>query len=129
MVTVAENAAHGMSASLQAGINALPDAAGWMIALADMPLIKPETYQQLVRTFFACQQIVIPCLEGEKKAPYGHPVIFPNRYKADLLALSGDQGAKSILKQHTDDIQQVLVDDSGILQDFDTQEAFKRLFI
>ena len=34
-VVVAEDAGQGMSASLQAGIRATPNAAGWMVALAD----------------------------------------------------------------------------------------------
>ncbi len=138
-VIVAEDAALGMSASLQAGIRASREAAGWMVALADMPLIKLDTYQQLVATFNDQQRIIVPCLASEtlsaspnfaaKEVIYGHPVSFPARFEPDLLALKGDKGAKSILQQYPATVQQVFVDDPGILQDFDTRQAFNRLFI
>lgn len=132
-VVVAQNAVQGMSASLQAGIKVAPMAAGWMIGLADMPLIQSETYQSLVAAFNTAHQITVPCLRNtaQEKTPesaqYGHPVIFPARFKQALLVLHGDKGAKAILKQYSSDVQMVSVDDPGIRQDFDTLEAFNNL--
>lgn len=130
-ITVAANAAQGMSASLQAGILATREASGWLIALADMPLIAPQTYQALTTAFSTQQQIIVPCLANKQHnqpLQQGHPVIFPARYKSALLALHGDKGAKTILQQYKDQIQRVYVDDPGILRDFDTPEAFKHAF-
>ena len=42
-VLICANAGQGMSASLVSGVRARPEAAGWLIALADMPWIAPTT--------------------------------------------------------------------------------------
>ena len=41
-------------------------------------------------------------------------------------ALEGDTGARSLLAAHNDQIVEVIVDDAGVLQDFDTAEDLQR---
>ncbi len=142
-IIVAEQAAQGMSASLQAGLRAAPTAAGWLVALADMPLIKRQTYQQLLAAFSsgsetAQAQIIVPYTHrepvqrraaGETALTPGHPVIFPACYRPDLMALRGDRGARSVLRRYAHAVRCIQVDDPGVLQDFDTPSDFRRLFI
>ena len=142
-IVICQDADAGMSASLRAGINASPNANGWIIALADMPLIKPSTYQTVItkaiqqakdlnhtklikqdQTVSAAQQrILVPSYQGQD----GHPVYFPARFRDELLALSGDRGAKKLLYQYPESVQCIAVEDAGILQDFDTRADFEAL--
>jgi molybdenum cofactor cytidylyltransferase len=48
----------------------------------------------------------------------GNPVAFGRGHLHALLALAGDQGARSILKNNP--VNELMVDDPGILQDIDT---------
>ncbi len=48
----------------------------------------------------------------------GNPVAFSALHLERLLALDGDQGARTILKSHP--VQSVVVDDSGVICDIDT---------
>ncbi len=117
------DAALGMSASLKAGVMATAKAQGWVIALADMPLIQPDTHQLLVNELREQDGIVRPSYDGQA----GHPVLFSQQYHNELLALSGDSGAKAVLKRHKAQLLMVAVDDAGVLQDFDTKESLQRV--
>lgn len=64
------SAGHGHS--LRCGVAACPDAAGWLIALADMPFIKPASYHAVLR---ALQNGADMARTQFDKKP-GHPVGF-----------------------------------------------------
>lgn len=113
---VCKNAADGMGTSLAAGVRAALGADGWILALADMPFIRPETIRTLVRALAEGAGIAAPVYKSER----GHPVGFARRFLDDLLALSGDEGARRILEAHTDRITLIEVDDPGVLRDVDT---------
>lgn len=113
---VCKNAADGMGTSLAAGIKATADADGWVIALADMPFIRPETIRLIAKGIVEGAAIAAPSYQGER----GHPVGFARRFRDDLLALNGDEGARQLLKAHPDWITLFEVDDPGVLRDIDT---------
>lgn len=127
-IIICEDASTGMSASLRAGIQASLDASGWIIALADMPLIKLATYQAIAleavnytqSTPANQQPIIIPNYQSQD----GHPVYFPARFCDELLVLRGDRGAKKLLHQYPESVQRLAVDDAGIFRDFDTRTDF-----
>ena len=48
------------------------------------------------------------------------PTIFPVRFLPELIALTGDKGAKSIIKKHMNETQVVQLDNAQV--DIDTQE-------
>ncbi|TQV66154.1 nucleotidyltransferase family protein [Exilibacterium tricleocarpae] len=106
----------GMGASLSAGIDANRDASAWLVALADMPFIRPETTAAVAAALRRGQPIAQPRWQGRA----GHPVGFHNTYLEELLALSGDRGAREILRRHRQSIHWVEVDDKGVLMDVDT---------
>ncbi|WP_295762362.1 nucleotidyltransferase family protein [Undibacterium sp.] len=104
----------GMSHSLQCGLMHAPvDCAGWIIALADMPYVKTETIAALVCAMQNGAGIAVPVHQGRR----GNPVGFAKAYLPQLLALRGDQGARSLLKIYP--VTEVEVDDAGIFQDID----------
>lgn len=111
------NADQGMGASLACGVRAAPDAAGWIIALADMPFVPGDIVCTLAARLKAGDAIVAPAYLGQR----GHPVGFGHAFYPALGALSGDQGARHILKQHTDRLTLVPSTNPGVLHDIDTQ--------
>ncbi|MDZ4149582.1 nucleotidyltransferase family protein [Methylicorpusculum sp.] len=117
-VRICAEAGQGMSASLVFGIRASPDAAGWLIALADMPWIAPSTIRKVADTLRMGAIIAAPGWQGKR----GHPVGFSQVLYPVLLALSGDAGAKSVIQAYHEQIRIVDCDDPGVLQDIDKPE-------
>jgi molybdenum cofactor cytidylyltransferase len=114
-VTVCADADTGMGASLVHALrHSLPEASSWLVALGDMPFVQPATMRRLCDALGAGADIAAPVWNGRR----GNPVAFGARYLPELLALSGDQGARSILK--TTRVTEVEVPDPGILRDIDT---------
>lgn len=112
---VCKNAAEGMGVSLAEGVRAAADAHGWVVALADMPYLRPETIRVVATALSEGAAIAAPAYRGER----GHPVGFARRFLDDLTGLRGDAGARDILKAHPDWITLYEVDDPGVLRDID----------
>lgn len=112
---VCRNAAQGMGTSLAAGVRAADDADGWVVALADMPFIRTETIRRIVQALQEGVAIAAPACAGER----GHPVGLASRFRDELLALTGDEGARQILAAHADSIRLYETGDRGILRDVD----------
>ena len=115
-VVECENAHTGMGASLAAGVDASSEARGWLIALADMPFIKDSTLRRVVQALETGALLVAPFHAGRR----GHPVGFHSSFRDELLALSGDAGAREILTRHATSLTRLDVDDAGIVLDVDT---------
>jgi molybdenum cofactor cytidylyltransferase len=105
----------GMARSLACGVRASTDADGWIVALADMPFVRPATIAAVAAALGAGAEIAVPSLDGRR----GHPVGFSARWREELLALHGDVGARALLAAHGDRILTVPVADPGILRDLD----------
>ena len=114
-VVVAPRADDGMGASLAAGIAAADGADGFIVALADMPWVAPATIRLVVEALRAGASIAAPRYQGKR----GHPVGFGAAHRTELVARSGDQGARSIVDAHADVLRLVDVDDAGTLADVD----------
>lgn len=110
-------AADGMGHSLAAGVRATPGAAGWVIALGDMPFLAPSTIRAVAEAVVASagQGIVAPAHHGER----GHPVGFGAVLGAELAKVAGDEGARTVIGRHRDRLVLLPVDDAGILRDVD----------
>ena len=106
----------GMGASLACGVATAADADGWIVALADMPWIAPATVAVVGDALRDGADIVATSHIGVR----AHPVGFARRHYVSLTALSGDEGAKSILAAHRDRVQLIEVTDPGVLRDVDT---------
>lgn len=113
-VSKCADAASGMAASLTHGLRQTPDALGWIIALGDMPFVRPDTIASLVNALRQGADIAVPCYRGRR----GNPVAFSRHHLGLLLQLSGDTGARRLLQAHP--LQEVDVDDPGICRDIDT---------
>ncbi|MFQ5626779.1 MAG: NTP transferase domain-containing protein [Methyloligellaceae bacterium] len=112
--------ADGLASSLRRGIAALPEgAAGAMIVLADMPGLTRALADRLLEAFAQTGGTGIVYPVGAR-ARQGNPVIWPARYFEQLQQLSGDAGAKRLIRQYADETQPVAVECEAMLRDIDT---------
>ena len=118
-VMVFHDAAEGMGSSLGYAVRSSPDdTGGWLIALADMPWIKPSTIHKLSDCIRSGAEMAAPTYRGQR----GHPVGFAKSYRPELSAIRGDSGAKSLLVDHHERLKLIEVDDWGVLRDIDRLE-------
>jgi molybdenum cofactor cytidylyltransferase len=110
-------AEQGMGHSLALGVTSSCDAAGWVVALADMPWITPQTTRSIVHALIRGASLVAPVFQGRR----GHPVGFGQKWRNPLQALGGDQGARHLLVTHMDELISLPTDDQGVLLDIDYQ--------
>ena len=89
---------HGLASSLKAGLNSVaPDCRAVMITLCDQTLVTGEHLRQLLDLWnTAPSEIMASAYAGT----VGTPVIIPAEFYSQVLALEGDAGAKSILKNN-----------------------------
>ena len=106
---------HGMGHSLAAGVRAAANAAGWIVALADMPFIAAASYGRVASALRDGASIVVPECEGRR----GHPVGFARQWFDPLSVLAGDEGARHIVTSFPEAVVRCAVDDPGIVRDVD----------
>jgi molybdenum cofactor cytidylyltransferase len=119
---VCKNASEGMGTSLAAGVRATTDADGWIVALADMPFIRPETIRIVTKALQEGAAIAAPSFHGER----GHPVGFARRFYEELSSLRGEDGARQFLKRHPEWVKLLEVDDPGVVRDIDEPSDLER---
>jgi molybdenum cofactor cytidylyltransferase len=117
-VEVCADATLGMGRSLAHGVRSTADADGWIVALADMPLIDATTIVRIADALRSGALIAAPVFRGQR----GHPVGFAGALGLRLGALTGDAGARDIVRQEIARLQSIEVDDPGVLADIDTRE-------
>lgn len=113
-LVICADADDGMGHSLACGVQARADADGWVIALADMPAVVPETTAAIRDAIAHGRDAAAPVYRGRR----GHPVGFGSACRDELLGLAGDAGARSVLERHAPLLLEV--DDPGCLLDIDT---------
>ncbi|MFP7672917.1 NTP transferase domain-containing protein [Marivita sp. S0852] len=118
------DAQSGMSASLRRVLPYLPDELmGVMVLPADMPDIRKEHLEQMIRAFRATEGDTILQATSETGVP-GHPVIFPAALATGFARLSGDTGARSILKANLHRVRRVALPKDVAITDLDTPDAW-----
>lgn len=115
-VSACPHAQAGMGASLAWGVAQTPDAGGWLVALADMPFILPQTIRRVASAIDRPNVIAAPVHRGRR----GHPVAFGPAHRQELTRLDGDRGARVLLERHAQSLVRVDCDDPGVLRDIDT---------
>jgi len=117
--------AAGQSTSLRAGIAALgQDADAVVVLLGDQPFVTAAIVERLVAEWQASgAAIVAPTYAGQR----GNPVLFAHAVFPELLAVEGDQGARSVLAADRARVRLVAFDNPRPLADIDTPEDYARL--
>lgn len=121
-----EDAGHpGMGDSIAAAVHATAGAAGWLVLPGDLPLIRPETLRTIAAALADPHcAVAMPVYRGER----GHPVGFAAQCLQDLLALTGEQGAASLVRAQAQQgrVRLVEVQDEGAVTDVDTVHDLER---
>ena len=115
------NFAEGMAASIRVGVEAAVGEKGYLFALGDMPQIASKTILKVAEALKNREAIAVPVRAGRR----GHPVAIGSAYRDDLLALTGDRGARPVLAKNAANVVEVAVEDEGIFVDVDTLESYR----
>lgn len=123
-LTVVEvpDASAGMSASLRAGVLAVdPGAGALLVLLADMPEIDRSDLCAMIDAHVLAGGATVVRAMNAAGTP-GHPVLFPRHMFAALGSLSGDQGARDLLKRTA--VRLIELPGDHATTDLDTPEAW-----
>jgi molybdenum cofactor cytidylyltransferase len=118
--------AGGLAESLKTGIAAVPpEAAGAIVCLGDMPLVTGRMIDRLLSMYDPEEgrSIVLPTFRGKQ----GNPMIWDRKYFAEILAISGDSGARFLVGKYAEQVCEVEMPDDAVLRDFDTTESLSTL--
>ena len=116
----------GMGDSIAAAVRKTPDAAGWLVLPADLPLIQSATLLQVAEAL-QTHPVVLPCYAGDDgtaEPQRGHPVGFSAACRQDLLNLSGNMGAACVIIAYG--VMKLVVNDVGVVTDIDTVDDLLR---
>lgn len=125
-LTVIENkkADRGISESIKLGVTYAGDCDGYMFFTVDQPLLNASIINKLLQASYKDKSyIIVPHYAGRR----GSPVIFPKKFKQDLLHLGGDIGGKIIINKYSKQVSFIEIDDEKSLFDVDTQEDYKKI--
>jgi CTP:molybdopterin cytidylyltransferase MocA len=116
--------ATGMGSSLAVGLAAAPpDRVAAVIALADQPLVGPESVRRLIAAFERGAAVAVACYEGRPR----NPVLISREHWPAVVALAtGDVGARPFLRAHPDLVMHVECGDVGRPDDIDSPEDLAR---
>lgn len=115
----------GMASSIRAGISHLQNTPGTknaLIMLCDQPHVSSGLLNNMLRKKRQSNKGIIACAYNNTS---GVPVLFDQKYFDELLALTGNEGAKKLLAIHSDDTETVAFPLGAI--DVDTMEDYEKL--
>ncbi len=118
--------AEGLSASLKAGIAAVPpECAAAVVCLGDMPLVTGRMIDRLLSMYDPEEGrlIVLPTFRGKQ----GNPMLWDKRFFPEILQITGDSGARFLVGKHAEFVCEVEMADDAVLRDFDTTDSLATL--
>lgn len=129
-ITIIDNPDYlqGMSTSLQIGLQTLThtlsphtfDSA--LVMLGDQPLITAHLIDALLAARQASKKrIVAPLYDGKR----GNPIIFDASLFPELMEVTGDEGGRSVIERHRQDLATVELGNAVANYDVDTWEAYQ----
>ena len=113
VVLSAFDAARGMGHTIATGVAERSGAPGWLVLPGDMPLVRPDS---ILAVATALEQHAV--VYAQHLGRRGHPVGFSAELYSELIALTGDEGARRLMARYPAHGQEV--DDPGVLLDVDT---------
>jgi len=97
---------------------------GWMLVPADHPTLHPDVIQRLISAWSDRPHLIaVPVHAGRR----GHPTLFPWSLVEEVFSLPADQGLNCLLRMKPENVLEVDVPDSRVLDDLDTPEDLLRL--
>ena len=114
----------GMLSSVRCGLRALPQQCrAVLVALGDQPSITSALIDQMLQSFATTEKrILVPFYNGRR----GHPVLFSESYRGEILTHYDDVGLRGLLHAHPDEVLELAVSTSEVLSDMDCPEDYRR---
>lgn len=115
----------GMASSIRAGIDHLqktPGVTNALIILCDQPHVSSRLLNDMLRAKTQSGKNIVACTYNDT---IGVPALFDQKYFPELLALTGQEGAKKILAAHADDVFALEFPLGAV--DIDTMEDYNQL--
>jgi nicotine blue oxidoreductase len=130
----------GMGSSLQAALQALTgagatenadaaaggglDVGAVVVALADQPLVGPESVARLIAAYRAGAGVAVAAYDGQPR----NPVLLAREHWPEVIATAtGDTGARAFLRARADLVTVVECGDTGRPDDIDTPADLARV--
>lgn len=115
----------GMSSSIKTGLHELlriePDLAAVVITLCDQPLVTSDHINALASHFRESGPAIVAAAYGDT---FGVPALFSREMFPRLLELSGDKGARMLIRSHPDRVESVPIPEAAF--DVDTPADLAR---
>lgn len=122
----------GISHSIRLGVGAVEELSkggtqdAILFVVCDQPELTEEVFYGLIRSYEASSKRIACVADGER---LGNPVIFESAYWEELKSLCEEQGGKTVLKRHREDVELYQVKDGKKLRDIDCLWDLKPLVV
>lgn len=122
----------GISRSIRLGVEAVEELSkggtqdAILFVVCDQPELTEEVFYGLIRSYEASSKRIACVADGER---LGNPVIFESAYWEELKSLCEEQGGKTVLKRHREDVELYQVKDGKKLRDIDCLWDLKPLVV
>ncbi len=95
-----------------------------LIILGDQPMITSRVIDTLIIAYRAKgKRLVAPLYDGKR----GSPVLFDMSLFPELLQVTGDEGGRTVLESHREELELVEMGDTVANYDVDTWEAYQQV--
>lgn len=124
LVVVNSDWEKGQLSSIQAAIRSFAGTPvdGILLCLVDHPLITSALVNELIEAFYrGGKSVVLPVFHGRR----GHPVIFAKTLFDELLAAPPEKGARAVVWNHPDEVEEVPTEEQGAVLNLNDPEAFQ----
>ncbi len=115
---------NGMLSSILVGMELLASGcSGFLLCPVDYPLIKIATFRQILQAHHDHPSFITkPVYQGRS----GHPIIIPQNLFSELYRIPENQGARYLLQKHSAFVNDIPVEDPGILININTPALFNQ---
>lgn len=115
----------GLSTSVQTGLAGVPpQTEAALFIQGDQPLITPHLLQTIVDRFAQTEASIVQTAHDGRR---GTPVLFARRFFSELFTVTGDEGGRSLILRHAEEVATVDVAAPRVLRDVDTPEDYEQL--
>jgi molybdenum cofactor cytidylyltransferase len=113
----------GRTASVQAGLRAIPVGTDVLFWPVDHPFVSRRTLELLgaARDSDALGVWFVPTYRGQG----GHPVLWKDLVRTDVLELRSDAPIRALMPELGPQVRRVAVDDAGVVASTDTPEEYR----
>jgi molybdenum cofactor cytidylyltransferase len=110
--------------SLRVGLDALGEGTEAAVVLpVDTPGVSVSTVLRVTAAFRRSRSLIVRPEHGGRP---GHPILFARAVWGDLKVHELAEGARTVVRRYSDEIEDVPVDDPNVLVDIDTPERYAR---